>query len=97
MKLMRRNVFVSGRRTSIRLEPAMWDAFEELCRREGRTLHAVCSQVEENRGEQSLTRALRIHILSYFRSAATEAGHIRAGHGCLLPVQSRHPLADMQA
>ncbi|HSR71382.1 MAG TPA: ribbon-helix-helix domain-containing protein, partial [Kiloniellales bacterium] len=32
--LVNRNVFVGKRRTSLRLEPAMWDALAEICRRE---------------------------------------------------------------
>lgn len=79
--LICRNVTVSGHRTSVRLEWAMWDALHELCRREGKTAHAICSMVNRERQESSLTAALRDYIMSYFRAAATEDGHLRAGHG----------------
>jgi predicted DNA-binding ribbon-helix-helix protein len=79
--LICRNVTVSGHRTSVRLESAMWDALHELCRREGKTAHAICSMVNRERHQSSLTAALRDYIMSYFRAAATEDGHLRAGHG----------------
>jgi predicted DNA-binding ribbon-helix-helix protein len=43
--LVNRNVTVAGHRTSMRLEPSMWEALEEICRREGRTVHQVCTEV----------------------------------------------------
>ena len=79
--LVSRNVTVMGRRTSVRLEPDMWDALAELCRRENRTVHDICSLVAEHRQASSLTAALRVFIVAYFREAATEEGHVQAGHG----------------
>jgi predicted DNA-binding ribbon-helix-helix protein len=79
--LVSRNVTVSGRRTSMRLEAAMWDALHAICRREGRSLHEMCSLINEQRQESSLTAAIRVFIMLYFRAAATDDGHTRAGHG----------------
>lgn len=79
--LVNRNVTVNGHRTSMRLEPAMWDALEDLCRRESLTIHRVCSLVDARRRESSLTAAIRVFILAYFRAAVTETGHTMAGHG----------------
>lgn len=79
--LVCRNVTVSGHRTSVRLEPVMWVALHELCRREAMTPHAICSMVNREREESSLTAGLRVYIMSYFRAAATEEGHLHAGHG----------------
>ncbi len=76
-----RNVTVSGRRTSIRLEPNMWDGVTEICQREGRTIHEICSMVEKFRRDSSFTAHLRVFIMNYFRTAATEEGHADAGHG----------------
>jgi predicted DNA-binding ribbon-helix-helix protein len=79
--LVSRNVTLFDRRTSMRLEPAMWDALEEISRREGRTIHDICSMVDLQRRESSLTAALRVFIVAYFRSAATDQGHANVGHG----------------
>ena len=59
----------------------MWDALTEICRRESRTVHEICTLVSRHRRDLSLTAALRVFIVSYFRSAATEEGHDKAGHG----------------
>ena len=72
---------VNGKRTNVRLEPAMWDALVEIGQRERRTVHEICSEVARDRRESSLTASLRVHIMSYFREAATAEGHLRAGHG----------------
>ena len=80
--LVMRNVSVRGRRTSIRLEPKMWDSMTEICRREFCTPHDVCSYVAGLKPPHgSLTSALRVFILDYFHISATEDGHRSAGHG----------------
>lgn len=79
--LVSRNVTVSGRRTSIRLEPEMWDGLMEICSRENITSHQLATLVDRCRHRSSLTAKLRVFILAYFRTASTEAGHTQAGHG----------------
>jgi predicted DNA-binding ribbon-helix-helix protein len=79
--LINRNVVVAGRRTSIRLEAQMWDALFEIGRREGRTVHEICTEVDATRRESTLTSGLRMYILGYYREASTPGGHTRAGHG----------------
>jgi predicted DNA-binding ribbon-helix-helix protein len=89
--LINRNVYVTGRRTSVRLESAMWDALAEICEREGISIHELCNRVEERRRESSLTAAMRVFVVSYFRAAATENGHADAGHGTRRPRPSERP------
>lgn len=79
--LVPRNVVVDGRRTSIRLERAMWEALNEILVREGITASAFVTAVERARKASTLTAAIRVQIMHYFRVAATENGHRRAGHG----------------
>ena len=79
--LINRNVVVDGHRTSVRLEPEMWDALFEIERRERRSVHAICSDVGATRRASTLTSGLRVYILDYFRRAATPDSHHNAGHG----------------
>jgi len=81
--LINRNVTVMGRRTSVRLEQPMWDALEEMCRRERKVLNQLVTEIDQHRQESSLTAAIRVTIMLYFKTAATERGHLRAGHGPL--------------
>ena len=56
----------------------MWDALKEICAREGRSLHDICTQIDRERTQSGLTAGVRVFILNYFRQAATEDGHERA-------------------
>ncbi len=80
--LISRNITVVGRRTSVRLEPEMWNALREIARREQCTIHDICSLIHLRKSPStSLTAAIRVFLMLYYRAAATEDGHVRAGHG----------------
>ncbi len=87
--LVNRNVRIGQRRTSLRLDPASWDALEEICQREGMTRHELCTRIDGLDIASSFTASVRVFILTYFRSAATGKGHADAGHGALLKPRSR--------
>lgn len=65
-----RNVTVNGRRTSIRMEPAMWEALHEICELENRSVHELCTMMDNRRGDNGLTASLRVFITHYFRKRA---------------------------
>ncbi len=76
------NVTIAGHRTSLRLEPEMWDALKGICNRERLSIHEVCTRIDERRQDgTSLTSAVRTFMVKYFQLATTEEGHERAGHG----------------
>lgn len=89
--LVGRSVKLFGRPTQIRLEPSYWEALDEICRREDLTVDELCSDLKDRLDEQtkrvrgvasvSLANAVRVFIVGYYRKAATEKGHDRAGHG----------------
>lgn len=80
--LISRNITVLGRRTSVRLEPEMWSALREIARREDCKIHDICSLIHLRKNQDtSLTAAIRVFLMLYYRAAATEDGHRRAGHG----------------
>lgn len=78
-----RNVTIGDKRTSLRLERPMWEALDEICMRENLSIHELSSMVGQQRRGSSLTAAMRVFALTYFRVAATREGHRRAGHGSL--------------
>ncbi|KPF85561.1 hypothetical protein IP70_12055 [alpha proteobacterium AAP38] len=80
--LVIRNVVVLGKRTSLRMEPEMWDALSDVAVREGHNVHDICTRIVEKKpAAASLTAAIRVFLVNYYRLAATEEGHARAGHG----------------
>lgn len=87
--LVSRNIVVNGRRTSVRLENDMWVALMDIAARESRSINDLATLVEQaKKTETSLTAALRVFIMGYFRAAATEDGHRAAGHGAGTPFDS---------
>jgi predicted DNA-binding ribbon-helix-helix protein len=68
------NIVVGGRRTSVRLEPAMWDALQDIARRQHVTVHDLVTHIDRNRTSSGLTAAIRVHIVNFYRAAAFHAG-----------------------
>lgn len=88
--LVSRNVTILGRRTSVRLEPEMWKALQDIARREGCSSHDICSLINIRKNHQtSLTAAIRVFLMLYYRAAATEEGHLKVGHGCFEAMKKR--------
>ncbi len=68
--LVMRNLVVGGRRTSVRLEPVMWEALQEIARRRNLSVHRLATEIDEARTASSLTAAIRVYIVDYYRAAA---------------------------
>jgi predicted DNA-binding ribbon-helix-helix protein len=82
-RLINRNVVAERGRTSMRLEPELWDALLEICERESQDMSTLVRQVEQAGHQGGRTSAVRVFVLAYFRAAATEQGHSLAQHGSL--------------
>lgn len=83
-RLVNRNVVAERGRTSMRLEPELWDALSEICDRELQDMSTLVRKVEAAGHAGGRTSAVRVFILNYFRAAATEIGHAAASHGPIL-------------
>ena len=80
--LISKNITVRGHRTSIRLEPEMWNAIKDIALREGTSIHNICSLIAIRKTDDtSLTAAIRVFLMLYYRAASTQEGHLKAGHG----------------
>ncbi len=71
--LVSRNVRVVGRRTSVRLEPVMWQALADISAREGITIFDFCSRAREARHGSNLTASIRAEIVQYLLTALADA------------------------
>ena len=58
------------RRTSIKLEPGIWDAFEEIRRREGLSIRKLVAIIDAGRGDKPIGNATREYVVTYFRKRA---------------------------
>ena len=79
-----RNVTIAGHRTSLRLQREMWEAIDEICQRERVSIHELCTRIARGKKSRSLTAEVRVFTVGYFRAAAIDEGHVRAGHGALV-------------
>ena len=71
-----RNVVVAGRRTSVRLEPLMWDSLRDIAQRRELGLNELVTEIERRREALSLTAAIRIYIVDFYRSAAISSTRV---------------------
>ena len=93
--LVSKNITVAGRRTSVRLEPEMWVGLNELAQRERCSIHDVCTLVGYRKNNNtSLTAAIRVFVMLYYRAASTEDGHKRVGHGNFEVMKRRARIPD---
>jgi predicted DNA-binding ribbon-helix-helix protein len=69
------NVVVAGRRTSVRLEPVMWDALHDIALRRRTRMHSLIIEIDRERTASTLTAAIRVYIVDFYRAAAMPAQH----------------------
>ena len=74
-RLVNRNVIAARGRTSMRLEPELWDALAEICRREHVGMGELVRRIEERGHAGGRTSAVRVYILEYFRAAPCGPDH----------------------
>lgn len=75
--LLSKNVRIHDRRTSVRLEPEMWNALKEIAIAENRSIHDLCGAVHDlKEAGTSFTAALRVFLMEYYRSAAKSSPQI---------------------
>ena len=80
-RLINRNIIAESGRSSMRLEPEIWDALFEICKRQNMAMATLVKKVDGGREIGGRTSAIRVFAFNYFRQAATEEGHRSAGHG----------------
>ncbi len=78
-KLVSKNVTINGRRTSLRLERASWEALDDICKCEKLTMHELCTLIDNSRHGSSRTSAVRAFIVIYFRTLTREHGALPEG------------------
>jgi predicted DNA-binding ribbon-helix-helix protein len=69
-RLVTRNVGNGAARTSMRLEPELWDALREICERERISLHQLVARATRVHPNGGRTSAVRVFAVCYFRDAA---------------------------
>ena len=75
IKLSRlRNIYIDGRRTSIRIEDAYWTALQQIARRSSQSVHDVCSSIYR-RKMGSLSAEIRLFVLASLQREVDQHHH----------------------
>ncbi len=79
--LVMHNVVVDGRRTTVRLEPVIWDVLQSIARQEEMTLHDLVSEINRRRTASSLSSGIRAYVVIYLSAGLREALSDRLSRG----------------
>ena len=77
--LVMHNLIISGRRTSVRLEPVMWEALNNIARQREQSVHELATEIDQGERIGSLTAAIRVFIVAFYQAAAA-LGQASTGH-----------------
>ena len=69
--LKKQNITIAGRRTSLVMDVYFWDCLQTLLWQETISLNDFCMKVDRCRRHSSLTSAMKLVILIYYRSLAS--------------------------
>jgi predicted DNA-binding ribbon-helix-helix protein len=74
--IVKRSVAIAGHRTSISLEEPFWEALRDIADRDAVSIQALIGRIDAARGEQNLSSAIRVFILSRLRASEPLAGEV---------------------
>jgi len=63
--LRKRSILLAGHATSVALEPEFWSVLEDRAGREGVSLAALLTAIDQGRGERPLASACRLAALEH--------------------------------
>ena len=69
--MLKKNILIAHQRTSLALEVYFWDCLQVILTYEQITLNEFCTLVIQHRQNSSLSSAVRMVILIYFRTLAS--------------------------
>jgi predicted DNA-binding ribbon-helix-helix protein len=64
---VKRTLFVAGRRTSVSIEVQFWHGLREAAKERGWLLWQLVTRIDAERREPSLSSAIRVFVLDYYR------------------------------
>ena len=60
---VKRSVTLHGHRTSITLEKPFWEELQKIAEAQSKSVNKVIAEIDEKRGANSLSSALRLYVL----------------------------------
>jgi predicted DNA-binding ribbon-helix-helix protein len=73
--IIKRSLFLDGRKTSVSVEDNFWEALKEIAARREMTLSGLISEINAQRQHGNLSSAIRLFVLEHYRErSAAKAG-----------------------
>ena len=66
--IAKRTVTIDNHKTSVTLEDEFWSGLREVARRKNATLRSLVTQIDDARGRNNLSSAIRVFVLNYYRA-----------------------------
>jgi predicted DNA-binding ribbon-helix-helix protein len=77
--VIKRSIMIAGHRTSVSLEQAFWDQLKRLAAKDSISLAQLIITIDQERGRQNLSSAIRVHILAKLIEGADLISEQRVG------------------
>lgn len=71
--IIKRSIELNGHKTSVSLEDEFWTSLRSIAHAQNISLPALLQIIDQNREGANLSSAIRVHVLSYFRTHAEAA------------------------
>ena len=69
--MKKRSVNIKGHLTSVSLEEEFWDALKRIAEKEAISLNNLAARIDEGRGKNNLSSALRLYVLEHLLAQQT--------------------------
>jgi predicted DNA-binding ribbon-helix-helix protein len=71
--VVKRSIVIAGHKTSVSLEDAFWTCLKEIAGTRELTLSDLVASIDTDRHAGNLSSAIRLFVLSHYRTQAGEA------------------------
>ncbi len=71
--IIKRSIELNGHKTSVSLEDEFWTSLRAIAHEKGVSLPALLLAIDQGREDANLSSAIRVHVLTYYRSQAEPA------------------------
>jgi predicted DNA-binding ribbon-helix-helix protein len=77
--VVKRSIVIAGHKTSVSLEDAFWKGLKDIAGGRDTTLSDLVASIDSERQHGNLASAIRLFVLDYYRSLASDAPGVRNG------------------
>jgi predicted DNA-binding ribbon-helix-helix protein len=68
--VIKRSIFINGRKTSVSLENEFWDALREIAAQAKIALSTLVEQIDAERNNINLSSAIRVFVFNHYRPSS---------------------------